>query len=59
MFSTPLLQRGISQKESLHDGMQLVFNFPVKDGQLQKYLVVTDTQSNQKVPIKITQDVLS
>ena len=58
-FSTPLLQRGISQKESLREWIQIVFNFSVKDGQLQKYLIVTDTQTSQKVPVKVTQDAMS
>ena len=53
------MQRGISQKESLREGIQIVFNFPVQDGQLQKYLIVTDTQTSQKVPVKVTQDAMS
>ncbi|MEI7557467.1 MAG: hypothetical protein WCJ45_01040 [bacterium] len=53
------MQRGVSQKESLHEGMQLVFNFPIKDDELQQYLLVTDTQSNEKVSVNVVQDITS
>lgn len=39
--------------------MQLVYNFPVKDTQLQQYLVVTDTQSNENVPVNVMNDITS
>jgi hypothetical protein len=54
-----LLQRGVGQKDSLREGLQIIFNFPVKNGQLQQALVVTDTQSNQKVPVKVSLDTMS
>ena len=37
----------------------MIFNFPVKEDQLQKYLVVTDTQTNFKIPVKVTLDTVS
>ncbi len=58
-FTTPLLQRGVGQKDSLREGIQIMFNFPVKNGQLQQALVVTETESNQKVPVKISLDTMS
>jgi hypothetical protein len=54
-----LLQRGVGQKDSLREGLQIMFNFPVKDNQLQQYLIVTDTQSNQTVPVKVSLDGMS
>jgi hypothetical protein len=36
-----------------------MFNFPVKDGQLQQYLIVTDTQTSQKVAVKVSLDTMS
>lgn len=58
-FTTPLLQRGIGQKESLREGIQIIFNFPIKEWQLQQALVVTETESKQKVPVKISLDTVS
>lgn len=54
-----MLQRGIGQKESLREGIQLIFNFPVKDGQLQQYLLVTDTKTNKKISINVVADTMS
>lgn len=37
----------------------MIFNFPVKEDQLQKYLIVTDTQTNFKIPVKVIPDTVS
>lgn len=55
-FSTPLLQRSVSSNETLRDGIVLMFNFPIKDNQLEKYLVVTNQNNSKEIPVIIVWD---
>jgi uncharacterized protein YfaS (alpha-2-macroglobulin family) len=56
-FATPLLQWKALCQDSLGQGIQLIFNFPVHSDQLKQYLQVKNMKTDKIIPVEVLETV--